>query len=248
MNMEKTPEINNKEEAERIVDVIKKNRTKMRPHWYFLTRTVLVIIAAVMLFLLLLYVVSFIIFALHQDGGWFAANLGLSGWSLLFTALPWGLLLVSLVLLALLANLLKRYTFVYHQPVFYLLIAFIVIVTFGGFFVAATSLHAGLSRYAEDNDIPVLGNIYTYETALPANVHRGEIVAFTNDGFLIENEFGVTSTVTVATGTGIAFPGNLDVGDIVLVFGPRQSNGMIVAFGIQRVAVATSTGVFVPEE
>jgi len=245
--METTPEINNKEEAERIVDVIKKNQTKMRPHWYFLTRAVLVIIAAVMLFLLLLYVVSFIIFALHQDGGWFAANLGLSGWSLLFMALPWGLLLVSLILLLLLANLLKRYTFVYHQPVFYLLITFVVLVAFGGFFVAATSLHEGLSQYAENN-IPVLGNIYTYETALPANVHRGEIIAFTNDGFLIENEFGTTSTVTVASGTGIAFPSNLNVGDIVLVFGPRQGDGMIVAFGIQRTAMATSTGVLVPAE
>jgi hypothetical protein len=94
----------------------------------------------------------------------------------------------------------------------------------------------------------VLGNIYTYETALPANVHRGEIIAFTNDGFLIENEFGTTSTVTVASGTGIAFPSNLNVGDIVLVFGPRQGDGMIVAFGIQRTAMATSTGVLVPAE
>jgi hypothetical protein len=232
-------------ESDRVVDVIKKTNTRMRPRWYFMAQTGLIIIAATLLFLLILYVVSFIIFALHQDGAWFAAALGPSGWSLFFTTLPWGLLLFSLILLLLLASLLKRYTFVYHQPVFYLLITFIVIITLGGFFVAATSLHAGLSQYAENN-IPVLGNIYEYETALPANVHRGEIVAFTNEGFLIENEFGVTSTVTVATGT--AFVGNLNVGDIVLVFGPRQDDGMIVAFGIQRTAIATSTGVFVREE
>jgi hypothetical protein len=247
MNEEMEIKKQEQEGCNRVVDVIKKTHTKMRPKWYFVAQAGLIIIAATMLFLLLLYVVSFIIFALHQDGAWFAPHLGFSGWSLFFTALPWGLLLFSLILLLLLANLLKRYTFVYHQPVFYLLIAFIVIVTLGGFFVAATSLHKGLSHYAENN-IPFLGSFYENETALPASVHRGEIIAFTNNngGFVIENEFGATSTVVAAA--GVVFVGDLNIGDTVLVFGPQQDGGVITAFGIQRVAIATSTGPFIREE
>ena len=225
-------------ECDRVIDTIKKTKTRMRPRWYFALRTALAAFAVTLLFLLLLYVVSFMFFTLDQDGAWFAAGLGLSGWSLFFTALPWGLFFVSLVLLLLLANLLRRYAFIYHQPLIYFLFACIIITTLGGVFIAATSFHSGLSRYATNN-IPVLGNFYERETALPASVHRGEIVAFANNGFVIADGAGMTSTVVAAD--GVIFVGNFYLGDTVLVFGTRQANGTIKAFGIQRIATATST-------
>jgi hypothetical protein len=247
MNENEEEEIKKEGQAgdDRVVDVIKKNHTRMRPKWYFVAQAGLIMVAMTMLFLLLLYVVSFIIFALHQDGAWSASHLGFSGLSLFVTALPWGLLLFSLVLLVLLANLLKRYTFVYHQPVFYFLIVFILIVTLGGFFVAATSLHSGLSQYAENN-IPILGSFYEDETALPASVHRGTIIAFTDAGLVIQDAFGVTSTVVAAK--GVVFVGNVNVGDGVLVFGPRNDDGVITAFGIQRTTLATSTTPVIRQE
>ncbi len=109
----------NREEDHRVIDVIRAKNMRMRPRSYFVLRAALIIVCATLLFLLLLYVVSFIIFALHQNGVWFAADFGPSGWSLFLATAPWGMLLLSFVLLILLANLLKRYTFIYHQPLFY---------------------------------------------------------------------------------------------------------------------------------
>ncbi len=81
---------------------------------------------------------------------------------------------------------------------------------------------------------------------MPASVHRGEIVAFTDDGFILDNGLGITSTVVAAS--GVIFIDNFHVGDLVLVFGTREENGTIRAFGIQRIAVATTTGTAIPAE
>ncbi len=225
-------------ESRRIINAIKERDVHMRPRRYFMLRAALIAVAAFLLFLILLYMVSFIIYALHEDGAWFAADYGISGWSLLLGAIPWGLLIFAFILLLLLANLLRHYTFVSHQPLFYLLFAFIVIITLGGFFLAATALHPDLSQYSAAN-VPFLGNFYEYETAFPASVHRGVITSFTDGGFTITDDVGITSSVVAAT--GVVFIQDFHVGDVVLVFGTRNASGTISAFGIQRIGIATST-------
>lgn len=225
-------------ESRRIIDAIKARDVRMRPRRYFVLRAALIAVAAFFLFLILLYMVSFIIYALHEDGVWFAPDYGLSGWSLFLGAIPWGLLILAFVLVLLLANILRHYTFVAHQPLFYLLFAFIVVLTLGGFFLAATAFHPDLFQYAASN-VPFLGNFYEYETAYPASVHRGVITSFTDGGFTITDDLGVTSTIVAAP--GVVFIQDFHAGDVVLVFGTRTASGTISAFGIQRVAVATST-------
>lgn len=222
-----------KKEEARVMDAIKRGNLQMRPRWYFAVRAGLVIFSVVFLLLLLIYVVSFIIFALHEDGAWFAPGFGPSGWTLFLTALPWTMFIISIVLLLSLANILKRYAFVYHQPIFIFLIAFILLVTVAGFLLAATPFHAGLSQYAARN-IPVLESFYEGETAMPASIHRGEIVAISDGGLVLKNGVGMTSTVIAAP--GVVFPGDFHVGDIVLVFGTEQNEDTIKAFGIQRIA------------
>lgn len=235
-----TNNINNEDKKEegRVMDAIKKHDLKMRPQWYFTLRGASVIFSVAVLLLLLLYIVSFIIFALHQSGAWAAAGFGPSGWSLFLAALPWGMFILSIVLLISLASILKRYAFVYHQPIFIFLVVFILAVTIAGFLLAATSFPEGFSRYATSN-IPFLEGFYESETAMPASVHRGEIVMFVADGFVIDDGSGMTSTVVAAP--GLTFLKGFHVGDLVLVFGTRQEGDVIRAFGIQRIAVAVPT-------
>jgi hypothetical protein len=217
--------------SQNVIDAIKSGKAKMRPRWFFIWRTVLIIGVTAVVLLLLLYVTSFIIFALHQNGAWFGLYFGLSGWAVFLKALPWGLLLLSFALLVLLANLLKRYAFIYHQPLFYFLFAFIVLVILGSFLIAATSFQPGFTRYAAEN-IPMMGSFYQFEMASPATIHRGEIVAFIGTGFIIENSLGITSTVVVAPGVGFS---SFHLGDTVLVYGSRQADGIIEAFGVEQV-------------
>lgn len=230
---------NNEKEEDLVIDAIKKNHMRMHSRWYFVVRAALILIAAVMLALLLLYVVSFIIFALYESGAWFEPAFGIPGWSLFLAALPWGMFILSLVLLVLLANVLRRYAFAYHQPVFIFLLVIILCITMGGFLVAATSFHKGLLEYAEGN-VPFLGKFYEREVAFPENVHRGEVVGFTDGGFVIDSGSGITSSVKAAN--GVIFIGNIALGNVVLVFGERDASGTINAFGIQRVLMAISTG------
>ena len=230
-------------ESRRVIDAIRERDIRMKPRKYFILRAALIAVTASLLFLILLYMVSFIIYALHVDGAWFAPDYGLSGWSLFLETIPWGLLILAFVLILLLANLLRHYTFVSHQPLFYLLFAFTVIIALGGFFLAATALHPDLSQYAATN-VPLLGNFYEYETELPASIHRGVIVSFTANGFIISDDLGVTSSVVAAPG-GV-FIREFHPGDEVLVFGTRDENGTISAFGIYRIAVATSTSPALP--
>ena len=227
-------------EERRIMDAIKSPEVRMRPRWHFVFRGILIAAASVLLFLLLLYLVSFVIFALHENGVWFAPYFGISGWSLLVTALPWSLLLLAFVFVLLLAILLMRYEFVYQRPLLYFLFGAILVVVLGGFLIASTSLQPGLFPYETEN--PVLGGFYRYETSYPSSVHRGTVVAVGADGtFVIADDLGATSTVTPATGVVFAVP--FRPGDIVLVFGARGKDGVIRAFGVEAVDETTSSSV-----
>ncbi len=236
MEYPQRPEGNTRDPGGRVLEAIKERDLRMRPRRYFVLRAVLVALGASLLFLILLYVASFVIYALHMDGLWFAPEYGLSGWMLFFSGLPWGLLLLSLAILLLLAVILRNYEFVYHQPLFYPLFAFVVLIAIGGFFLGTTALHPDLSHFAAQN-APMLENFYEYETAFPASVHRGVIISLGNGGFVIADGFGVTSSIVGGPVQGF------QVGDVVLVFGTRRDDGMIRAFGVQRVGIATSTPV-----
>jgi hypothetical protein len=216
-----------------ILDAIKTGKTKMRPRWFFVLRTVLVIVSVVMLFAILFYIASFIIFALHQDGVWFAPDYGMGGWTLLLGGLPWGLLLLSFALLILLAFILSRYPLVYHYPPFYFIPLFVIFVVLGSFLIAASSFHEGVLRYATEN-IPIVGSFYQYETEDSASIHRGEIVAIGQNVFIIANASGITSTVISAP--GVIFVDGFRVGEVVAVFGDRESDGTIQAFGVRKVS------------
>lgn len=146
-----------------VFEAIKSRQSKMRPRWYFVVQAGLMILAVVLMFALVLFLVSFIIFALEQNGGLFAIHFGLNGWYSFLNALPWSVLLLSLALILILAVLLKRYAFVYHQPFLYLLLVLIVVISLTSFFLAASSFHRGFLH----TNLPLIGSFYSYEMAPP---------------------------------------------------------------------------------
>jgi hypothetical protein len=212
----------------KILDSIKSGGTKMRPRWYFLVQGVLVVIACLFTLFLLIFAVSFIIFALQQNGGFLAAGFGLAGWAVFFHALPWSVLLLSLALVLILLLLLKRYSFIYHQPSLYLLLILVVIIALGSFFIEAINFHSRI----ENNDIPVVENVYQYETAPENYIYRGEIVALLQNGFILQNAIGETSTFLLPPGVTL----NLSlfkVGEFVMIYGQPYATATIDIYGAQ---------------
>lgn len=222
-----------------VIKAIRSDNAKMRSRWFFMVRSALFTLVVVILFAALLYLVSFIIFALRRSGIAFAPGFGLSGWLLFFGGLPWGLLLLSLVVILVLAALLTRYEFVYHHPLFYALVSFVFLVVVASFWIAATSFHEEVFRYGTA-DMPFIGEFYQFETQEPSDIHTGEIIAVIPVGpagqnsFIITDASGVTSSVMAAPGVFIAH--DFNVGDEVMVFGDRQPDGVIDAFGVEKVA------------
>jgi hypothetical protein len=213
-----------------IIDAIKSGNTKMRPHWYFVVRAILMVIALILTLFLVVYTISFIIFALQQNGGIMATSFGLLGWGVFFRAIPWSVLLLSLALILILLVLLRQYSFINHQPSLYILLLLIVVIALSTFFIAASNFH----RRIEENDIPVIGEVYQYETSPENYIYQGRIVQLISGGFVLQNAIGQTSTFIVAPSTTLDLS-LFTIGTFVKIFGqldPRAS-ATIDMYGIQ---------------
>jgi hypothetical protein len=220
--------------GDEVINTIKSSGTKMRSRAYFVTRAVLVIVAAALLFLLVLFVATFIVFALQQNGGFFATNFGPGGWSVFFFSLPWSLLLLSIVLLLILWILLRRYSFIYHQPFLYTLLILVVVVSLVCFFLSAGSIHGGILRYVSRNPVPVVTGVYEFDTAPMSGIYRGQVAILATSSFILEDVLGQTSTVIVVPA---AWPelGELQPGNYVILFGRGIATATIEAYGLEPV-------------
>jgi hypothetical protein len=213
---------------ERFLDTMHEDALKVRPKWQFTLRTIFLVTGIFLAALFLLYLVSFIIFVLHQTGTWFGPRFGGPGWFALFKSLPWLLILFCVIFGAALFLLVERYSFVYERPVVYIVFGIVVTSLLGGVLLSQTSLHQKLLNDAEHNELPApMDGFYTDYGAPPppsAEIRRGIVIATTTDGFVMEDTNDETSTVI-----GYQVP----IGSDVVVFGERTSGGIIQATGIE---------------
>jgi hypothetical protein len=221
-------------ENDHVIERIKSGKAKMRPRSYFIVQAVLVIIAAVLLFVLILFFITFMVFALEQNGGFFAIGFGLTGWGAFFRSLPWTVLLLSLALILILWILLRRYAIVYQQPFLYTLLILVAALSLAGFFLSAVSLHGGILQYASENQIPFVSGVYEYETAPTRGIYRGEVLLLIANGFVLEGALGHTSTVFMAPGAGSELA-SIGPGEYVLIFGNIVASSTIEASGLEKI-------------
>ena len=217
-----------KNDSNEIIDTIKSGKAKMHSRAYFVAQAAVVLLGAILLFLLILFIATFIIFALQENGGFFAANFGPIGWRVFFSSLPWTMLLLSLALVLILWILLRRYSVVYHQPFLYILLLLIVVVSLSCLFISAGAIHGGIYRYVSRNPIPMLSGVYEFETAPADDVYRGQVAALSTSSFVLANDFGQTSTV-------LFMPSGVEPGDYVIVFGHGVATATIQASGVETI-------------
>jgi hypothetical protein len=221
-----------------VIEAIKSGKAKMRPRWYFVLQTILGAALVLVTLAALLYFASFIIFVFQSNGGFFALGFGLGGWYAFFGSLPWTVLVLSLVLILILAILMNRYSFIYQRPSLYFLLVVIILVACGSFLLAATSFRTAIDQsYSLQDGVPVIGGFYAFEeTPSFGDIHRGQVVALTGTGFVLAGIYGNTTTVTVPPALLVQTEASLQAGDFVIVFGPRDSSGVIEASGVERVS------------
>jgi hypothetical protein len=232
-------ELNKKEEKkieDNVLAAIHSGQIKMRPRWQFILKAALIATGVVIVLLALIYLVSFILFALHESGAWFVPVFGFSGWIAFFQRLPWVLIGFVVLFIILLQVLVSRYAFSYHRPLLASALCIVGIVLVGGVAISLTRFHNQLFDSARHNGLPVFGAMYR-GFGMPRfdDIHRGEINEIMANGFVFQDDDGDTSTVVITPTTRLPLGDGFMASDTVIVFGREDLGGMIRAVGIEKI-------------
>ncbi|MBU4580419.1 hypothetical protein KKB43_05385 [Patescibacteria group bacterium] len=226
---------NQKSIKESILSVIKSGQVKMTPRWHFALKASLAAFGVIILVLTVLYLASFIIFVLRQTGVLFVPAFGLQGWFAFFTNLPIFLIGLLIVFIIVLELLVRHYAFAYRRQLLYSAVGIFILVFAGVMVIENTSFHGGMSKYAEKNRETYVGKFYSeYGRQRFIDVHRGQITTMNNNGFMMRNRREEILTIVVSRRTRLPLGADFSRGDIVVVFGSRDSN-LVQAFGIQEI-------------
>jgi hypothetical protein len=208
--------------SENVISKIEKGQIKMRPRFYFLLKLTLLIIGVIFLTLIALFLVSFILFSLRQNGSFFLPNFGFPGIRILFFSLPWLLILGVIILIVTSEIFAKHFSFVYQRPMLYSIIAMAIIVVFGGIALDFTPLHSNLLLNAQNGNLPIAGGFYRHLGAprIP-DVFYGSISEIAENGFKIDTPQAETFNVITNEKTRF-FGGILEEEDSVIIMGKRN--------------------------
>jgi hypothetical protein len=216
-----------------VLKVIESGRIKMRPKWQFVTQTILFIIGIILVVFTMLFLASFIVFMLRQTGVWFVPGFGLQGFGVFLASLPWVLVVIAVIFIGLLEILIRRYSFIYGQPLMRSAFGVIALAVIGGIIIGFTSFHQNLFDRAENGQLPFAGPLYEQFGQPPQNVTVGKITQITDAGYQIQGPRGENFSVVVTPGTQLPPENNLKIGDLIVILGQRQQ-GNIQAIGIQK--------------
>lgn len=220
---------------ETVLAEIEAGHVTMRPRWQFLLRAGLLVIGVVLVALTILFLGSFIIFILRQNGAWFAIPFGGPGIKDLLLALPVVFIVVAIVFLVLLQLLVSRYSFSYARPVLYSVVGIAGFVALGSFIITQTGFHEGLFEQARDRHLPIIGGFYRqFGEAEADHIIPGLIIEKTDQGFNMNDPKDQKFIVIITPETQLPYDTEFAVGDNVIVLGDKDEN-IITADGIRKI-------------
>jgi len=216
-----------------ILEKIKVGEVEMKSKWHFILKGLLMAFGVFIFAIAIIYLFSFILFILAQNGALFATEFGFHGIGIFFMSLPWILLLLVGIFVIILEKLVKKYSFSYRKPILYSILGILLMLLIGTFFVSRIGLHQSLSRFADEDRLPFWGGMYRgYGMQSFSNVHPGMISAITEDGFILTNRQGESLIVRFNSGTNLPKDRDLQEGDSVVVMGERLEDS-VDAFGVR---------------
>ena len=218
---------------ESVLHKIKQGEVSMRPRWYFVLKSFLVLAGMCILGLWLIYLVSFIIFALVTSGVIIIPIFGIQGLIEFLFALPWLLIVIAILFVVLLEILVNRYSFGYRKPLLYTLFTIIGLTVMGTFLVSQSGIHDMAMQRSVERQLPIFGEMYK-GYGIPPNerIHIGEIIVMNDKGFILDERIKGKLNIILNNQTQQPKGTIFNVGDHVIVFGPRQADE-VQAFGVK---------------
>lgn len=220
-----------------ILKSIEMGQVKMKPKWHFVLSAILLFVGVVWAVLVLVYIISFIIFVLHQTGAWFVPGFGLHGWQEFLMSFPWLIVLLAVLFIVILEILVRKYSFGYRKPLLFTTVGVLVFVVGGGYVVAQTSFHRGLFDQSIEEHLPIAGGFYKqYGKPHRDNVAIGAITEIEDDtGYKIQDRRNQVFEIMFDDDTVFPDGKSFNVGDSIVVFGNHNSTNVIKALGIKKV-------------
>lgn len=232
--MTETPQKQSMEQV--VLAAIRDKHVKMRPKWHFVLKTVLAVLGGLILLFTLIYLGSFIIFVLRQSGVLFIPSFGFHGIIVFLLSIPWLLIILLCVFAIILEILVRRYAFAYQRPLVFSAFGIVILLVVGGYIVGSTPLHGHLSSFAEKGKLPLAGHMYKEYGHKPfKNIHPGVVINTTSEGFLLQNPRQEILVIIITTSTRLPNNQNIVGGEMVVVFGDREPNNIVHAFGVKPV-------------
>jgi len=228
--------MNNEENKQSISEIvaakIKSGEIKMKPKFYFAFKIFLLAAGLFLLTFAALFLVSFIMFYLRVNGIFASPAANFWGLRVLFSSLPWVLILLVVLLIATSEIFAKHFSFVYRKPVLYSVLAIILIILVGGFIIDRTNFHLNLFLKARSGNLIFAGPIYRdFGMPEPRGLHYGVVTEIIENGLKITNPRGKQMKVTIDSKTRLPDK-EINVGDALFIMGEIDGD-TIEAFDIK---------------
>ena len=232
---------NTKQIQERVLARITHGEVAMHSRAYFALRVASAALLSLVTLVLSVFVLSFVMFGVHESGEQFLLGYGLRGLTTFISLFPWFLFVIDIAFILLLEWSLQGFKVGYRLSLMTLFLAVFAGSAVLAFLLALTPLHPALLDRADRGELPIVGDLYERLIRTPhegegifrgtvQSVRDGHIVVDCSDGDRDTDE-GLR-TIVLPQGAP-AF----SVGERVYVFG--TSTGQTVeAYGISRFAPA----------
>lgn len=218
---------------EKLLQKIKDGEVKMVPRWHFMLKGLLWGAATVTVALVAVYLLSFVLFALHESGLIFAPFLGPDGVMLFIVSTPWLILGVVALFLFALYVLVSKYSFSYKKPLVYSMVGVVLLVIAVSAVIKETNFHGRAGEFMDRHSVPGFAPMYRdLDKRPPKDITKGTISALTETSFTLTTEAGEEYVVGMNEKTKLPRDEALEEGDAVMVFGPLSEN-TIKAFGVR---------------
>lgn len=146
---------------EQVKILIEEGRVKMKPRWFFVLKSILNVLFILIVFLIVIYFSSFISFVMRERLA-LGFHPNMIGWSKFLFGIPWLIVILAFISLAVLEVLVRKYSFVYRRPLAYTVFLTIFIMILITFMLPKIDKKERFPRLGEDPRIPVFGPMHKF--------------------------------------------------------------------------------------
>ncbi len=211
--------------SKKIISKIKKGEIEMKPKFYFLLKSLLVIGILFLIFFSIVFFGSLIIFISQKNNFFILSRMGFLGLQAIIFYFPWYLFLITLFLIVIIEVIAKNFKFIYRKPLIYSFL-FIVIIAFVGSIMVNNILHEPLFKMAKEERLPIGGRMYRDIGKIEIeNIYFGKLLEKKEEYWLMKiNDNEIVQLKITDKTSGHRFLSEMEEGSNIVVIGEKDNN------------------------